>query len=164
MGELTNRHPLTFSECGQLSQARPQFHVERASDEQTPVAQVESRHSEHRVYGSKFYAFQGRHVIDCQRMLEIRITGIILASGSSTTIARYRQLKNSWGKKPRVLLRQGSWSSVGPTPALWSDDSTLCSAKNPREVTWRSGSGACDKALLEGLLSVYLSISLVLGR
>ena len=44
-----NRQSLAFSERGQLSQAIPQFHVERMLNEWTPIAWFESQHNECRV-------------------------------------------------------------------------------------------------------------------
>ena len=49
MGKMANRQSLAFSERGQLSQANPQFHVERILDERTPIARFESQHIERRV-------------------------------------------------------------------------------------------------------------------
>ena len=48
MGKIANRQSLAFSERGQLSQAIPQFHVERMLNEWTPIAPFESRHNERR--------------------------------------------------------------------------------------------------------------------
>ena len=50
MGQISNRQSLAFSERGQLSQAIPQFHVDRMWHEWTPIAQFESWHNECRVY------------------------------------------------------------------------------------------------------------------
>ena len=50
MGQIANRQSLVFSERGQLSQAIPQFHMERMLHEQTPIARFESRCNERRVY------------------------------------------------------------------------------------------------------------------
>ena len=44
-----NHQSLVFSERGQLSQAIPQFHVERMLNEWTPIARFESQHNERRV-------------------------------------------------------------------------------------------------------------------
>ena len=49
MGNIANRQSLAFSEHGQLSQAFPQFHVERMFNEWTPIARFESQHNERRV-------------------------------------------------------------------------------------------------------------------
>ena len=46
MGQIANRQSLVFSERGQLSQAVPQFHVERMLHERTPIVRFESRHNE----------------------------------------------------------------------------------------------------------------------
>ena len=48
MGKIANRQSLVFSERGQLSQAIPQFHVERMLNERTPIARFESQHNERR--------------------------------------------------------------------------------------------------------------------
>ena len=49
MGKIANHQSLAFSERGQLSQAIPQFHVERMLNEWTPIARFESQHDERRV-------------------------------------------------------------------------------------------------------------------
>ena len=57
MGKIANRQSLVISERGQLSQAIPQFHVERMLHQLTPIARFESRHNERRVYEDKFLCF-----------------------------------------------------------------------------------------------------------
>ena len=49
MGQIANRQSLAFSERGQLSQAIPQFHLERMLNERTPIARFESQRNERRV-------------------------------------------------------------------------------------------------------------------
>ena len=49
MGKIANRQSLSFSDRGQLSQAIPQFHVERMLDEWTPIARFKSQHNERKV-------------------------------------------------------------------------------------------------------------------
>ena len=49
MGKIANRQSLAFSERGQLSQAIPQFHVERMLNEWTPLARFELQRNERRV-------------------------------------------------------------------------------------------------------------------
>ena len=86
MGKIANRQSLAFSERGQLSQAIPQFHVERMLNEWTPIARFESQHNERRVCEDQFLCLGGRY--DRQRTLAIRIAAITLASDSAITIAR----------------------------------------------------------------------------
>ena len=74
MGKIANRQSLAFSERGQLSQAIPQFHVERMLNER-------------RVCEDKFLCFRGRY--DRQRTLAIRIAAITLAGDSATTMASF---------------------------------------------------------------------------
>ena len=50
MGHIAHGQLLVFSERGQLSQAIPQFHVERMLHEWTPIARFEPPHNERRVY------------------------------------------------------------------------------------------------------------------
>ena len=83
-----NRQSLAFSERNQLSQAIPQFHVERTLNEWTPIARFEAQHNESRACEDQFLCFGGRY--DRQRTLAIRIAAITLASGSAITIARFR--------------------------------------------------------------------------
>ena len=45
-----NRQSPIASERGQLSQAIPQFHVERMLNEWKPIARFESRHNERRAW------------------------------------------------------------------------------------------------------------------
>ena len=49
-GKISNGQSLAFSERNQLSQAIPQFHVERISHQQTPIARFESQRNVRRVY------------------------------------------------------------------------------------------------------------------
>ena len=49
MGQIANRQSLVFSERGQLSQAIPQFHVERMLNVWAPIARFEPQHNERRV-------------------------------------------------------------------------------------------------------------------
>ena len=87
MGKIANRQWLAFSERNQLSQAIPQFHVERILHQRTPIARFESQCNECRVYKDQILCFRGRY--DRQRTLVIRIAAITLASGSAKTIARF---------------------------------------------------------------------------
>ena len=50
MGKIANCQLLAFSERNQLSEAIPQFHVERMLNEWTLVARFESQRNERRVY------------------------------------------------------------------------------------------------------------------
>ena len=87
-----NRQSLAFSERNQLSQAIPQFHVERILHQRTPIAQFSNRNATNA--GStrtKYRVFRGRY--DRQRTLVIRIAAITLASDSAITIARFRPSK-----------------------------------------------------------------------
>ena len=59
MGQIANRQSLAFSERNQLSQAIPQFHVERMLHEWTPIARFESQCNERRVYEDKNSMFLG---------------------------------------------------------------------------------------------------------
>ena len=59
MGKIANRQSLAFSERDQLSQAIPQFHVERMLNEWTPIARFESQHNERRAYEDSFLCFGG---------------------------------------------------------------------------------------------------------
>ena len=56
-----NRQSLAFTECGQLSQSIPQFHmgVERMLHERTPIARFETQRKEHRAYEDQFLRFGG---------------------------------------------------------------------------------------------------------
>ena len=49
MGKIANRQAPAFSKRGQLSQAIPQFHVERMLNEWTPIARFEWWHNERKV-------------------------------------------------------------------------------------------------------------------
>ena len=91
MGKIANRQSLAFSERGQLSQAIPQFHVERMLNERTTIARSESQHNECKVCENDFLCFGGRY--DCQRTLAMRIAATTLASDSAITIARFRPSK-----------------------------------------------------------------------
>ena len=84
MGKIANRQSLAFSERNQLSQAIPQFHVERMLNEWTPIARFASQCNE-LVYEDQILCFQGRY--DRQRTLAIRITPTTLASDSAINIA-----------------------------------------------------------------------------
>ena len=84
MGQIANRQSLVFSEHGQLSQAIPQFRVERI----LPIARFESQRNERRVYGDQFLCLWGGY--DCRRTLVLQIAAITLASDSAITIARFR--------------------------------------------------------------------------
>ena len=57
MGEIANRQALAFSERSQLSQAIPQFHVERILRQRTPIARFESQCNERRVYEDQILFF-----------------------------------------------------------------------------------------------------------
>ena len=85
MGQIANRQSLVFSERGQLSQAIPQFHVERILHQRTPIARFESQRNERRAYEDQILCFGGRY--ELQRTLAIRIAAITLASDSAITIA-----------------------------------------------------------------------------
>ena len=87
MGKIANCQSLALSERGQLSQAIPQFQVERMLNEWTPVVRFESRHNKRRAYEDQFLCFRGRY--DRQRTLAIRAAAITLASDSAITIARF---------------------------------------------------------------------------
>ena len=50
MGKIANRQSLALSERGQLSQAIPQFHVERILHQRMQIARFESQRNERRVY------------------------------------------------------------------------------------------------------------------
>ena len=91
MGKIANRQSLVFSERGQLSQAIPQFHVERILHQWTPIARFESQRNERRAYEDQILCFGGRD--ELQRTLAIRIAAITLASDSAITIARFRPSK-----------------------------------------------------------------------
>ena len=80
MGQIANRQSLAFSERSQLSQAIPQFHVER-------IVNTTNAGSTR----TNFCVFRGRY--DRQRALVIRIAAITLASDSAITIARFRPSK-----------------------------------------------------------------------
>ena len=90
-------HPLDgpnrrFSERGQLSQAIPQFHVERILHQWTPTARFESqRNNERRAYEDQILHFGVKY--ELQRTLAIRIATITLASDSAITLARFRPSK-----------------------------------------------------------------------
>ena len=58
-GKIANRQSLAFSERSQLSQAIPQFHVERILHQRTPIAQFESQRNERRVYDDLILCFLG---------------------------------------------------------------------------------------------------------
>ena len=49
LSKIANRQSLAFSERSQLSQAIPQFHVQRMLNERTPIARFEWRQSERKV-------------------------------------------------------------------------------------------------------------------
>ena len=93
MGKIANRQSLAFSERNQLSQAIPQFHVERMLNEWMPITRFESQHNERMVCENQFLYFGGRY--DRQRTLAIRIAAITLASDSARTIMRFRPSKNT---------------------------------------------------------------------
>ena len=59
MGRIANRQSLAFSERSQLSQAIPQFHVERILHQRTPIVRFESQCNERRVYEDQILRFQG---------------------------------------------------------------------------------------------------------
>ena len=59
MGKIANCESLALSERGQLSQAIPQFHMERILHEWTPMPRFESQHNERRVYEEQFLCFGG---------------------------------------------------------------------------------------------------------
>ena len=69
-----------FGERWQLSQATPQFHMERMLHKWTPIARFKSQRNERRVYEDWFLRFGGRD--DHQQTLAI------LASDSAITIVR----------------------------------------------------------------------------
>ena len=50
MGKIANRRSLAFSERSQLSQAIPQFHVERLLNEWTAIAQFELQRNERKIW------------------------------------------------------------------------------------------------------------------
>ena len=94
MGKIANRQSLAFSDRSQLSQAIPQFHVERLLNEWTPIARFEWQHSERRVCEDQLLCFfLGRH--DRQRTLAIQITAITRGSDSAIIIARFRPSKKN---------------------------------------------------------------------
>ena len=59
MGQTANPQSIVFSERSQLSQAIPQFHVERILHQRTPIARFESQRNEGRVYEDQFLCFLG---------------------------------------------------------------------------------------------------------
>ena len=59
MGKIANHQSLVFSERSQLSQALPQFHVERILYQRTPIARFESQRDERRVYKDLILCFLG---------------------------------------------------------------------------------------------------------
>ena len=59
MGKIASRQSLAFSERNQLSQAIPQFHVERMLKEWTPIARFELRPNAGRIREDYFCAFEG---------------------------------------------------------------------------------------------------------
>ena len=91
MGKIANRQSLVFSERSQLSQAIPQFHVERILHEWTPIARFESQRNEPRAYEDQIRCLGGRY--ELQRTLATRIAARTLASDSAITIARFRPSK-----------------------------------------------------------------------
>ena len=91
MGKIANRQSLAFSERCRLSKAIPQFHVERMSNEWTPIARFKSQHNKRKVSGDQSLCFGGWY--DRQRTLVIRIAAITLASDSAITIALFRPSK-----------------------------------------------------------------------
>ena len=86
MGQSANRQLLVLSECGQLSQAIPQFHMERILHQRTPIARFEPQCNKRRAYEDQILSFEGRY--ELQRTLAIRIAAITLASDSAITIAK----------------------------------------------------------------------------
>ena len=58
MGKIANRQSLAFSARNQLSQAIPQFHVERRPHQRMPIARFESQRNERRVYEDQILCFQ----------------------------------------------------------------------------------------------------------
>ena len=76
MGQIANRQSLVFSERGQLSQAIPQFHVERVLHQRMPIARFESQPNECRIYEDQILCFGGRY--ELQQTLAIRIAAITL--------------------------------------------------------------------------------------
>ena len=130
MGKIANRQSLAFSERGQLSQAIPQFHVERMLNKRTPIARSESRHNEHRVCEDQFLCFRGRY--DRQPTLAIRIAMSALrtlASDSAITIARFRPSKiMGYGayfaptRPPSTMTMMSSTSGCPSTCALHYDN------------------------------------------
>ena len=54
-----NRQSLVFNECGQLSQAIPQIHVERILHKRTPIARFELQHNERKVYEDHILSLGG---------------------------------------------------------------------------------------------------------
>ena len=84
-GESVNRQSLVFSDRNQLSQAIPQFHVERVLHQRTPIARFESQRNDTR---TKFCVFRGRY--DRQRMLVIRIAAMTLASPKGPNLEKIK--------------------------------------------------------------------------
>ena len=82
-----NRQSLVFSERGQLSQAIPQFHLERILHQWTPITRFESQRNECRACEDQILSFGGDEL---QRTLAIRIAAITLGSDFAVTIARFR--------------------------------------------------------------------------
>ena len=56
---IANRQSLAFSELGRLSQAIPQFHMERTLHQRTPFARLESQRNEPRVYEDQILSLGG---------------------------------------------------------------------------------------------------------
>ena len=103
-----NRQSLVFNERSQLSQAIPQFHMERIRHQWTPIARFELQRNERKAYEDQILCFGGRY--ELQRTLAVRIATITLASDSAITIARFRPPKLKSGSGGAAL----KWLKMTP--------------------------------------------------
>ena len=63
-----NRQSLVFSECRQLSQTIPQFHVERILHQRTPIPRFETQRNARRVYEDQILlCFEGEDMTANER-------------------------------------------------------------------------------------------------
>ena len=59
MDQIANHQLLVFNDRGQLSQAIPQFHVERILHQWTPIARFKSQRNERKACEDQILCFRG---------------------------------------------------------------------------------------------------------
>ena len=166
MGQIANRQSLMSNERGQLSQAIPQFHVERVLHQWTPIARFESQRNERRPYEDQILCFRGRY--ERQRTLAIRIAAITLASwGSPKQPMKRQQPRNYdfWMFQFNLLGSQGGNSremTTSPPGHYWEVTVALTTAAKLQQVRANSREMTSQKlneehAILRRFVAVVVS-------